>query len=40
MRALIDADTLCYAAAAMAEGIGEGIGRYNVDQMESKLLRD
>ena len=40
MRALIDADTLCYAAAAMAEGIGEGIGRYNVDQMVSKLLRD
>ena len=40
MRALIDADTLCYAAAAMAEGLGVGIGRYNVDQMHEKLLRD
>lgn len=40
MKALVDADTLCYAAAAMAEGLGEGIARYNVDQMYDKLIRD
>jgi 5'-3' exonuclease len=36
--ALIDADTLCYASAAMAEGESAGLARYNANSMLDALL--
>lgn len=39
MYTLVDADTACYAAAAMAEHEGPGIARYNLDRFLDSLLR-
>lgn len=39
MYTLVDADTACYAAAAMAEHDGEGIARHNLDNFLSSLLQ-
>lgn len=39
MLALIDADTLCYASAAMAEQENEGLAKSNVDNGLDGLLR-
>lgn len=38
MLVLIDSDTLCYASAAMAEGLSAGIARSNVDNGLRALL--
>ena len=37
---LIDADTLCYVAAIMAEGLDESEARFNVDKYLEDLLID
>lgn len=40
MKALIDADIVCYRCAAVNEGADEGIARWQVDELMGRILSD